>query len=43
MSSGWVPPAVSAVKEYGQVTGRGAPSYIQMGARWLVMLQVFRT
>ena len=28
MSSGWVPPVVSAVKEYGQVTGCVAPSYI---------------
>ena len=28
MSSGWVPPVVSAVKEYGQATGRVAPSYI---------------
>ena len=26
MSSGWVPPVVSAVKEYGQATGRIAPS-----------------
>ena len=33
MSSGWVPPVVSAVKEYGQVTGHIAPSYIQMCAR----------
>ena len=47
MSSGWVPPVVSAVKEYGQVTGRVASSYIQMCARCLaalpVMLQAFRT
>ena len=40
MSSGWVPPVVSAVKEYGQVTGHVAPSYIQMCARWLVTLPV---
>ena len=39
-SPGWVPPVVSAVKEYGQVTGHFAPSYIQMCARWLVMLVV---
>ena len=47
MSSGWVPPVVSAVKEYGQATGHIAPSYIQMCARCLVMLpvalQAFRT
>ena len=40
MSSGWVPPVVSAVKEYGQATGCVGPSYIQMGARQLVMLPV---
>ena len=44
MSSGWVPPVVSAVKEYGQVAGCIAPSYIQMCVRLLVacwfMLQV---
>ena len=33
MSSGWVSPVVSAVKDYGQVTGHIAPSYIQMYAR----------
>ena len=38
MSSGWVPPVVSAVKEYGQVTGHVAPSYIQMYVRCLVTL-----
>ena len=38
MSSGWVPPVVSAVKEYGQVAGHVVPSYIQMCARHLVML-----
>ena len=38
MSSGWVPPVVSAVKEYGQVAGHIAPSYIQMCVRCLVML-----
>ena len=40
MSSGWVPPVVSAVKEYGQVTGHIAPSYIRMCARQLVTLPV---
>ena len=40
MSSGWVPPVASAVKEYGQVTGHIAPSYIQMCARCLVTLLV---
>ena len=30
MSSGWVPPVVSAVKEYGQVTGHVAP-YTNVG------------
>ena len=30
MSSGWVPPVASAVKEYGQVTGCVAPSYMQL-------------
>ena len=38
MSSGWVPPVVSAVKEYGQAAGCIAPSYIQMCARLLVAL-----
>ena len=38
MSSGWVPPVVSAVKEYGQAAGRIAPSYIRICARCLVML-----
>ena len=38
MSSGWVPPVVSAVKEYGQVAGCIAPSYIQMCVRCLVEL-----
>ena len=43
MSSGWVPPVVSAVKEYGQAAGCVAPSYIRMCVRCLValfMLQV---
>ena len=40
MSSGWVPPVASVVKEYGQVTGHIAPSYIQMCVRCLVVLQV---
>ena len=40
MSSGWVLPVVSAVKEYGQVTGCVAPSYICMCARQLVTLVV---
>ena len=47
MSSGWVPPVASAVKEYGQAYGHIAPSYIQMCARHLVtlpvMLQAFCT
>ena len=38
MSSDWVPPVVSAVKEYGQVAGCVAPSYIQMCVRHLVAL-----
>ena len=38
MSSGWVPPVVSAVKECGQAAGHIAPSYIQMCVRHLVML-----
>ena len=38
MSSGWVPPVVSAVKEYGQAAGCIAPSYIQMCVRHLVTL-----
>ena len=38
MSSGWVPPVVSAVKEYGQAAGCVAPSYIQMCVRCLVAL-----
>ena len=38
MSSGWVPPLVSGVKEYGQAAGCIAPSYIQMCMRHLVML-----
>ena len=40
MSSGWVPPVVSAVKEYGLASGCLAPSYIQMCARCLVTLWV---
>ena len=39
-SSGWVPPVVSAAKEYGQATGPFAPSYIWMCARRLVTLVV---
>ena len=38
MSSGWVPPVVSAVKEYGNMAGCIAPSYIQMCVRLLVVL-----
>ena len=37
MSSGWVPPVVSAVKEYGQAAGHIAPSYIRMCVRCLVI------
>ena len=40
MSSGWVPPVVSAAKGYEQATGHIAPSYIQMCARRLVALVV---
>ena len=40
MSSGWVPPVVSAVKEYGLASGHVAPSYIQMCVRCLVTLSV---
>ena len=40
MSSGWVPPVASAVKEYGLVPGHIVPSYIRMCARHLVMLSV---
>ena len=40
MNSGWVPPLVSAVKEYGQVTGHIVPSYIRMCAKQLLMLLV---
>ena len=40
MSSGWVPPVASAVKEYGLASGHVAPSYIRMCARCLVMLPV---
>ena len=38
MSSGWVPPVVSAVKEYQQVAGYIAPSYMQMWVGCLVAL-----
>ena len=40
MSSGWVPPVVSAAKGYGQVTGCIAPSYIRMCAMQLVALVI---
>ena len=33
MSSGWVPPVVSAAEQCGQVAGHVAPSYIYLCTR----------